>query len=60
MTNRRVLVVGGGITGLAAAAHLVDAPGVDVELWEAGARLGGKIATSPFGGLDHDDEGADA
>jgi oxygen-dependent protoporphyrinogen oxidase len=60
MTGRRVLVVGGGISGLAAAAHLVDAPDVEVELWEAGERLGGKIATSPFGGLDHVDEGADA
>jgi len=64
MTSRRVLVVGGGITGLAAAARLVDvaATGVDVdiELWEAGDRLGGKIVTSSFGGLDHVDEGADA
>jgi oxygen-dependent protoporphyrinogen oxidase len=64
MTSRRVLVVGGGITGLAAAARLVDVAAtdidVDVELWEAGDRLGGKIATSPFGGLDHIDEGADA
>jgi oxygen-dependent protoporphyrinogen oxidase len=64
MTSRRVLVVGGGITGLAAAARLVDAntkdDAVDVELWEASDRLGGKIATSPFGGLDHVDEGADA
>ena len=33
---------------------------IDVELWEASDRLGGKIATSPFGGLDHVDEGADA
>ena len=60
MTDRRVLVVGGGITGLAAAARLVDESDVDVEVWEAGDRLGGKIATSPFGGLDHVDEGADA
>ena len=60
MGDRRVLVVGGGITGLAAAARLVDEPGIDVELWEAGDRLGGKIATSPFGGLADVDEGADA
>ena len=60
MTDRRVLVVGGGITGLAAAARLVDESDVDVEVWEAGDRLGGKIATSSFGGLDHVDEGADA
>jgi oxygen-dependent protoporphyrinogen oxidase len=55
-----VLVVGGGITGLAAAVQLVDQPAVDVELWEAADRLGGKIATSPFGGLADVDEGADA
>jgi oxygen-dependent protoporphyrinogen oxidase len=60
MSGRRVLVVGGGITGLAAAARLVDDADVDVELWEASERLGGKIATSPFGGLDYVDEGADA
>jgi oxygen-dependent protoporphyrinogen oxidase len=55
----RVLVVGGGIAGLAAAVALVDA-GADVELWEAGPRLGGKIATSPFAGVPHVDEGGDA
>jgi oxygen-dependent protoporphyrinogen oxidase len=60
MTDRRVLVIGGGIAGLAAAVRLSDAEGVAVELWEAGARLGGKIATSPFGGLPAVDEGADA
>jgi oxygen-dependent protoporphyrinogen oxidase len=60
MTGRRLLVVGGGITGLAAAARLCEGGSVDVELWEAGERLGGKIATSPFGGLPAVDEGADA
>lgn len=59
----RVLVVGGGIAGLAAAVALVDAGAGDdvaVELWEAGPRLGGKIATSPFAGVPHVDEGGDA
>ena len=60
MSDRRVLVVGGGIAGLSAAVSLLDQPGVSVELWEAGPRIGGKIATSPFAGLDHIDEGADA
>jgi oxygen-dependent protoporphyrinogen oxidase len=60
MTHRRVLVVGGGITGLAAAVDLVDHDDLDVELWESTPRLGGKIATSPFGGLPAVDEGADA
>jgi oxygen-dependent protoporphyrinogen oxidase len=59
-TRRRVLVVGGGIAGLAAAVDLVDDPAFEVELWEAADRLGGKIATSPFAGLDHIDEAADA
>lgn len=59
----RLLVVGGGIAGLAAAVALVDArtgDDVEVELWEAGPRLGGKIATSPFAGIAHVDEGGDA
>ncbi len=60
MSDRRVLVVGGGIAGLSAAVSLLDQPDVSVELWEAGPRIGGKIATSPFAGLDHIDEGADA
>jgi oxygen-dependent protoporphyrinogen oxidase len=57
---RRVLVVGGGIAGLAAAVELADDPAFEVELWEAAGRLGGKIATSRFAGLDHIDEAADA
>jgi oxygen-dependent protoporphyrinogen oxidase len=60
MTERRVLVVGGGIAGLAAAVALLDEPGVTVEVWEAADRLGGKIASSSFAGVDHVDEGADA
>ncbi len=57
----RVLVVGGGISGLATAhalaGHLPDA---GIELWESADRLGGKIRTTPFAGLDAVDEGADA
>ena len=60
MTGLRVLVVGGGITGLAAAARVLEHDDIHVELWEADDRVGGKIATSPFGGLGHVDEGADA
>jgi oxygen-dependent protoporphyrinogen oxidase len=60
MSGSRVLVVGGGITGLAAAVELTGHDGVEVELWESSPRLGGKIATSAFGGLAAVDEGADA
>jgi oxygen-dependent protoporphyrinogen oxidase len=45
-----VLVIGGGITGLAAARALVLA-GIPVTLAEAGPRLGGKIATERVDGL---------
>ena len=47
-----VVVVGGGITGLAAAHRLVrDAPDVRVTLIEAEARLGGKIVTEHVDGF---------
>jgi oxygen-dependent protoporphyrinogen oxidase len=52
-----VAVIGGGITGLAAAWFVRE--DADVTLFEATARLGGKIRTSDFGGLPVD-EGADA
>lgn len=49
MTGRpRVVVVGGGITGLAAAWELRDA--ADVTVLEASGRLGGKIETVDFAG----------
>jgi oxygen-dependent protoporphyrinogen oxidase len=60
MTERRLLVIGGGIAGLAAAARLVTRPGIAVDLWEADERLGGKIASSPFAGVAGVDEGGDA
>lgn len=61
-----VAVVGGGITGLAAALALLtraaESPGepLTVTLFEAQERLGGKIRTTPFAGLPGVDEGADA
>ena len=58
-----VIVVGGGIAGLAAAhALLVDAPSgaCRVTVLEAQQRLGGKIRTTPFAGRLGVDEGADA
>lgn len=47
-----VVVVGGGITGLAAAHRLRrDFPGIGVRVLEASDRLGGKILTAPFAGM---------
>ena len=61
MSDRpRALVVGAGIAGLAAAVELVDGGRFDVEVREAGHRVGGKIRTSPFAGAAHVDEAADA
>lgn len=65
MSPRRVVVVGGGITGLATAWYLrhgLDGEpvgAVDVTLLEASDRLGGKIAGGRLEGIDVD-VGADA
>lgn len=53
-----VVVVGAGITGLAAALHL-GAAGVDVVVVDPADRIGGLIHSSPFAGRMVD-EGADA
>lgn len=55
-----VAIVGAGIAGLAAALTLAERGDVDVTVFEAATRLGGRITTSPFAGVDHVDEGADA
>lgn len=55
----RVAVVGGGISGLAAAWELSADPHLDVTVLEASDRPGGKIHTSAFAGRMVD-EGADA
>jgi len=57
----RYVVVGGGITGLTAAYRLSkDAPDASITVIEADDRLGGKIRSSPFAGIDGIDESADA
>lgn len=56
----RVVVVGGGITGLAAACRALEhLPGSSVTVIESAAVTGGLIRTSRFAGLEID-EGADA
>lgn len=64
VSGQRLHVVGGGITGLAAAWEASSHEGVDVVLHEADDRLGGKIRTSSVTLADGStltiDEGADA
>jgi len=58
--SNRVAIVGGGITGLAAAWEFSRRqPDTEVTVFESD-RLGGKLQASPFAGLAHVDEGADA
>ena len=53
--SRRVVIVGGGIAGLAAAHALASAPDApEVTLLDASTRVGGRITTVPFGGVDLD------
>ena len=62
MDDRRVVVVGAGITGLSAAHRLaVDHPHLAVTVLEADDLAGGNLRTSPLTGIGTDvDEGADA
>ncbi len=55
--TRRVVVIGGGLTGLAAAWHLRGH--ADVRVVEASSRLGGAVRTIDFDGVPFD-VGADA
>jgi oxygen-dependent protoporphyrinogen oxidase len=58
MRERHVVIVGGGISGLASAFFLRDA-GVRVTVLEGSPRLGGKLATSEIAGMPVD-SGAEA
>lgn len=58
--TKRIAVVGGGITGLAAAYELrARAPDAEIVVFEQANRFGGKVATTTFAGRAID-EGADA
>ena len=58
--RRTVLVVGGGVTGLAAAYELSTVePKVSVSLLEGGDRIGGRVQATPFAGLTSVECGAD-
>ncbi len=48
--KRKIIVLGAGISGLAAARRLL-ALGADVSLWESSSRVGGVIDTVQRGGL---------
>jgi len=58
MNRHTIIVIGAGITGLAAADVLADDH--DVTVVDADDRTGGKLKASPFAGLSSVDEGADA
>lgn len=63
MTDRRVAVVGAGITGAAAAHRLIgltDGPVEHVVLFDGATTVGGRIDGGPFAGLAYVDAGADA
>lgn len=51
MSSRKIAIVGGGLAGLYAAYRL-QRLGIDWELFEARPRLGGRILSTPAGGID--------
>lgn len=55
----RALVIGAGIAGLSAAVDLAKA-GAEVTIADPEDRVGGKLRSSRFAGIDDVDEGADA
>ncbi len=54
MSAHEIIIVGGGVTGLAAAHALGNAEGVHVTLLESSARLGGNILTERHDGFTID------
>jgi oxygen-dependent protoporphyrinogen oxidase len=60
MAQRRIAVVGAGISGLSTALALVDSSDHEIVVLEASSRIGGRIDASSFAGVDCLDAGADA
>ena len=60
MVDERIAVIGGGITGLAAAHRLTVEHQLDTVVFEGATRLGGRIDSSTFAGVRHLDSAADA
>lgn len=48
MQNARVIVVGAGISGISAAAKLIENGFKNVTVLEAEKRIGGRVCTVPF------------
>jgi len=48
-TMKSVVVIGGGVAGLACATKLASTPGFDVTLLEASDRVGGRVKTAKLG-----------
>lgn len=61
MNDKHVVVIGAGITGLAAALRILNEPNPPrVTIFESQSRVGGIIHASPFAGIASLDESADA
>ena len=61
MNDKHVVVIGAGITGLAAALRILSEPNPPrVTIFESLNRVGGVIHASPFAGIASLDESADA
>lgn len=47
--NKKIIIIGAGASGVAAATKLLSNGFNDVKILEAGNRIGGRINTIPFG-----------
>ena len=51
MAKNQVIIIGGGVSGLAAANELIDNNITNIVVLEAQNRLGGRIFSIPAGGI---------